>query len=211
MQRVVTAGQMVAIDSSSMYLASGVNCHGPVFTRIYIQAQPPRTRHYIGVTAVIARQMKHLVMETIHLLLKQSGQSVPAKHLSIGDRSLQIYDVEHWPESFNCLLLHDFPSIVISIDSSGASLSGFVVTLHWKPAMDISEYIGVFVHCSFLLILSMIVLNSCWGNIQNVSTDSIEDMRMLYFGNNTTKGFGAHGPSSSLTDELRNVMSHGEL
>jgi hypothetical protein len=155
--------------------------------------------------------MKKLIMETVHLLLNQSGQSVPAKHLSVGDHSLQIYDVEHWPESFNSLLLHDFPSIVISIDSSGASLSGFVVTLHWKPAVDFSEFIGVLVHCSFLFVVIIVVLQACWGNMQNVSLQNIEDVRVLYLGNNTTKGFGAYGPSSSLTDELRAVMSHGEL
>ena len=103
--------------------------------------------------------MKTRVMESVHDLLQQSGQSVPAKHLSIGKRSIQIYDVEHWPESFNSLLLHDIPSIVISIDSSTASLSGFVVTLHWKPSVDMSQCVGIFVHCLLLCCVIVFFVN----------------------------------------------------
>jgi len=73
--------------------------------------------------------MTQRIVETVHLLLQQSGQSVPAKILTIDINSVQIYDVEHWPETFNTLLLHDTPSLVISVDSSNASVSGFVVTL----------------------------------------------------------------------------------
>jgi len=83
--------------------------------------------------------MKTCVMDTVHTVLRKSGQSVPAKHISISENSLQVYDVEHWPETFNSLLLHDFPSIAISIDSSTASVSGFVITLAWNPPIDVSE------------------------------------------------------------------------
>ena len=73
--------------------------------------------------------MKQRIIQTVNALLEQSGQSVPAIFLTIDINSAQIYDVEHWPETFNSLLLHDTPSLVISTDSSNASVSGFVVTL----------------------------------------------------------------------------------
>lgn len=155
--------------------------------------------------------MKTLIMETVHALLEQSGQTVPAKHLSVGERSLQVYDVEHWPESFNSLLLHDFPSLVISIDTSAASLSGFVVTLHWKPAVDLSQCVGVFIHCLVVFILILCVMRSCWTNLEQVSLENLEYIRALYFANGTSAEFGTYGPSSLLTDQLRAVMSHGEL
>jgi hypothetical protein len=154
--------------------------------------------------------MKTRVMESVHDLLQQSGQSVPAKHLSIGKRSIQIYDVEHWPESFNSLLLHDIPSIVISIDSSTASLSGFVVTLHWKPSVDMSQCVGIFVHCLLLCCVIVFFVNMCWGNIQNIEIEKLKQIRLVYAGVNGT-GFGAHDPPSILTDELRAVISQGEL
>lgn len=158
-------------------------------------------------------RMKTRVMGTVHALLEQSGQSVPAKHLSIGDRSLQIYDVEHWPESFNSLLLHDFPSIVISIDGSVASLSGFVVTLHWKQAVDISEFVAMTLHVFVVVLFIVCMLRACMLTMQLVPLEEVEAIRVVYFGNGTAhyNTFGTNTPSSVLTDELRSVMARAEL
>jgi hypothetical protein len=151
------------------------------------------------------------VMETVHALLHQSGQSVPAKHLTVGKRCIQVYDIEHWPESFNSLLLHDFPSLVISIDSSTASLSGFVVTLHWKQSVDMSQCVGVLVHCLVVCALIVFLVNTCWVNINNIPTETLEHIRVLYSANGTVGEFGVYRLPSRLSDELRAVMSQGEL
>jgi hypothetical protein len=147
-------------------------------------------------------------METVHALLRQSGQTVPAKTLSNTENSVQVYDVEHWPETFNSLLLHDFPSLVVSIDSSPASLSGFVVTLHWNPKVDITEYICDFVHVLVVCIFLFIVLNTCFICVRDVSLHDMEEMLEMYSrGNNSTSGTS----SSLLTNQLRSVMTHSEL
>lgn len=155
-------------------------------------------------------------MQTVHALLRQSGQAVPAKHFSTGDNSLQVYDVEHWPETFNSLLLHDFPSIVISIDSSVASLSGFVVTLCWTPPVDISRCVCDIVHVFvFCLVLSMVVRACAMGLLQVSVDDSMAQIRELYLHgsgrNGTTRDFGAYAPSSLLTDQLRSFITQSEL
>jgi hypothetical protein len=184
-----------------------------VFIRIYICITSSHTRHRSEFVAIMttSAEMKACVMETVHDLLRQSGQSVPAKHLSIGEHSLQVYDVEHWPESFNSLLLHDFPSLVLSIDSSCASLSGFVVTLHWKPAVDMSQFIAVVVHCLVLFLVVLFVTHACWVSFLGMSTDNLEQIRALYFLNGTTTGSGANGTRSVLNDDLRAAMAHVEL
>ena len=156
-------------------------------------------------------KMKERVMNTVHALLQRSGQSVPAKHLSISDRALQVYDVDHWPESFNSLLLHDFPSIIISIDSSVASLSGFVITLQWKPVVDRSDFIRFVAHILIMCVLISYVSRVCLANFHNVPLNSIQEIKEIYIGNSTAGTFGAHGPSSLLTDELRAVMSHAVI
>jgi hypothetical protein len=156
--------------------------------------------------------MKKRVMDTVHALLVQSGQSVPARHLSIGVRSLQIYDVEHWPESFNSLLLHDFPSMVISVDGSIASLSGFVVTLHWKPDIDLSECVAMFVHVFVVSLLIVLTLRACLSNLHEVSLDSLQEIRDMYTAaNGTARDFGGRTPSSVLAGDLRSVMAQAEL
>ena len=144
-------------------------------------------------------------MNTVHALLERSGQSVPAKNLSTGIRSLEIYDVEHWPETFNTLLVHDFPSIVISIDSSPASSSGFVVSIQWNPPVDKSDCIRFTVHILFLYVLIFYVACACSGNFQRVSPESIEIVKGMYTGNSSI------GVVSVLTDQLRAVMTQGGI
>jgi hypothetical protein len=159
--------------------------------------------------------MKTLVMQTVHALLEQSGQNVPAKHLSGDPTSLQVYDVEHWPESFNSLLLHDFPSIVISIDSSDASLSGFVVTLRWRAATDVSTMASSVVHLVCAACLLCYMVRVCLSAYAQVSPHEMVDLANLYrAGANGTssRGFAAFAPPPSpLTDELRRLMLHSEL
>ena len=150
-------------------------------------------------------------MNTVHLLLERSGQSVPAKHLSNGTRSVQVYDIDHWPESFNSLLVHDFPSIIISIDSSSASLSGFVVTIQWKPVVDRSDCIRFVSHIIFLCVLIAYVSHACLANIESIPLNNIQEINEMYLSNSTAGHFGADGPSSPLTDELRAVMAQGGL
>ena len=79
----------------------------------------------------IKTQMKTHVVNTVNTLLQRSGQSFPVNNLSRGKNSVQVYDVKHWPDIFNVLLLHAFPSISISVGASVASR--FVVTLRWHP------------------------------------------------------------------------------
>jgi hypothetical protein len=147
-------------------------------------------------------------METVHALLRQSGQTVPTKHLSTTENSVQVYDVEHWPETFNSLLIHDCPSLVISIDSSSASLSGFVVTLYWKPNVNLTESVCDFVHVLVMCICFSIALNTCFAWVRDVSLYDMEQMLGMYSrGNNSTSGMS----SSLLTDQLRAFMTHSEL
>ena len=159
--------------------------------------------------------MKTLVMQTVHALLEQSGQSVPAKHLSCDPTSLQIYDVEHWPESFNSLLLHDFPSIVISIDTSDASLSGFVVTLRWRAAADVSAMASSVVHLVCVACLLCYMVRVCLSAYAQVSPTEMADLATLYRAGSTgtsSRDFVAFAPPPSpLTDELRRLMVHSEL
>jgi hypothetical protein len=136
------------------------------------------------------------VMETVHLLLDRSGQATPAKHLSRDERSLEVYDIEHWPETFNSLLIHDFPSLCISVDSSVASLSGFVVTLTWTPPVDASQRIEVFVYIFALIMLLGLVLRICFMGMAQVSLDQFN---------------GTHGGSSLLADQLHALVNRGEL
>ena len=147
--------------------------------------------------------MKERILNTVHALLERSGQSVPAKNLSTSTRSLEIYDVDHWPETFNTLLVHDFPSIVISIDSSTASLSGFVVSIQWNPPVDKSDCIRFSVHILFLCALIFYVACACSDNFERVSPESVEIIKGMYVGNSSS------GVVSVLTDELRAVMTQG--
>lgn len=155
--------------------------------------------------------MKTLVMETVHALLQQSGQSVPAKHLSCAPTSLQVYDVEHWPESFNSLLLHDFPSIVISIDSSDASLSGFVVTLRWRAATDVSTMASTVVHLVCVACVLVFMVRVCLSAYAQVSPHKMADIANLYRVGSTGTSAVFAPPPSPLTDELRRLMVHSEL
>jgi hypothetical protein len=136
------------------------------------------------------------VMKTVHQLLDHSGQATPAKHIARDQRSLEVYDIEHWPETFNSLLMHDFPSLCISIDSSVASLSGFVVTLTWTPPVDASQRVEVFVYIIALTVLLCLVLHTCFLGISRVSLEQFADMQ---------------GGSSLLTDQLHALVSKGEL
>ena len=144
--------------------------------------------------------MNVCVMNTVHQLLDSSGQTTPAKHLSRDERSLEVYDIEHWPETFNSLLMHDFPSLRISVDSSVASLSGFVVTLAWTPPVDASRQIGVVVYILALTVLLGLVLYTCF------MSSSIPSARV------SLEQFSAiHGGSSLLADELHAIVNRGEL
>jgi hypothetical protein len=157
--------------------------------------------------------MKTRVMHTVHTVLQKSGQTIPAKHISISENSLQVYDVEHWPESFNSLLVHDFPSIMISIDSSTASISGFVITMQWNPVTDISQWVSIGVHICAMCVLLTTLTCLCFTALQQVSVDEIERIRSMYIlgYNATVHEFGVYGPSSLLTDELRAVMAHRDM
>jgi hypothetical protein len=173
-----------------------------------------RTHIVVSCTSdMTGASMKTRVMHTVHTMLQQSGQSVPAKHLSISKNSLEVYDVSHWPESFNSLLLHDFPHIVICIDTSSASISGFVVTLRWNESTNISEWVSVLVHVLVMGVLLTVMINLCVVQLKHVPVDELDRIRSLYAGSNnaTMHEFGVYGPSSQLTDELRSVMSHNEV
>jgi hypothetical protein len=150
--------------------------------------------------------MKERIMNIVNALLQQSGQTIPAKNLSIGNQSLQIYDVEHWPETFNTLLVHDFPSIIISIDSSSASLSGFVITIKWARQIDRSDSIRFLVYILFMCAMIFYVSNTSLAIFHRVSPEKIETIRGMYAGNHAADVVG-----SVLTDELRAVMAQGGL
>lgn len=157
--------------------------------------------------------MKTLVMQTVHALLAQSGQGVPAKHMSIDANSLQVYDVEHWPESFNSLLVHDFPSILISVDSSDASLSGFVVTLRWDAAVDISAMACAVVHLVVATCVLCLLARACFVSFALVSPHEMLRIAELCRAGPAaaSRGFGAPAPPSPFTDELRGYMAHSEF
>ena len=147
--------------------------------------------------------MKVQIMDTVHALLHQSGQAIPAKHISIGKHSLQVYDVEHWYESFNSLLLHDFPTLLISIDSSSASLSGFVITIHWTPPLDTTRCIGTFIHIVLMCLVLFVLLSCCVSEIRSIPYTDVSKIWDIYRGDirNAT-----YTPTSLLTDDLRSVM-----
>jgi hypothetical protein len=154
--------------------------------------------------------MRQRVMDTVNALLQHSGQTVPAKSLHIADNSLQVYNVEHWPETFNSLLVHDFPSLRISIDSSANSLSGFVVTLQWDALLDISQKVTVLVYFLTMFGLVCFVLHTSVTNFQNISIDHMRHIRDLYLNgyNGTDTGLGG---GSRLAEQLRSLITHSEL
>ena len=139
-------------------------------------------------------------MNTVQQLLDSSGQATPARHLSRDERSLDVYDIEHWPETFNALLMHDFPSLRISVDSSVASLSGFVVTLTWTPPVDASQQIAVCVYIFVLTVLLGLVLRTCFiSNCIPLARVSLEQFA------------STQGGSSLLADQLHALVTRGEL
>lgn len=148
-------------------------------------------------------------METVHALLQQSGQAIPAKHISIGKNSLQIYDIEHWYENFNSLLLHDFPTVVISIDSSSASLSGFVITIHWTPPLDAFRWVGILAHI-LVMALGLLFVSSCYvSQMQSIKHENMSKIWDVYRGydhNGTVHSFHDYSATSLLVEELRAVM-----
>jgi hypothetical protein len=153
--------------------------------------------------------MKKDVMDTVNTLLQRSGQSFPAKNLSREHNSVQVYDVEHWPDVFNTLLIHDFPSIVVSFDTSTASLSGFVVTLKWRSQVDASVWVGVFVHILCMVLCLSLVMHAVLLSLQSISLDEIQRVHGMYMEdrNNSTNG----DESSLLTKHIRAVLAHNEL
>jgi hypothetical protein len=153
--------------------------------------------------------MKTRVIDTINLLLQRSGQSFPVKNMSTDKYSVQIYDVEHWPDVFNTLLVHDFPSIVISFDTSTASLSGFTVTLQWKPAFDSSALIGAIVNIFVMLSCLSVFVVYILATMRSVSTHEIEKVqKMCLLGRNNSTG---ETPISLLAEHLQNIMVNNEL
>jgi hypothetical protein len=153
-------------------------------------------------------------MDTVHALLDKSGQAVPAKHISIGKHSLQIYDIEHWYENFNSLLLHDFPTLVISIDSSSASLSGFVITLHWTPPLDATQWIGTVVHILVMCICLIAMGIYCISDVHQIPHDEMSKIWDIYrgvSGNATTGPLSMDTPTSQLTSDLRSVITQGDM
>jgi hypothetical protein len=154
-------------------------------------------------------------MDTVHMLLQRSGQAVPAKNISIGKHALQIYDIEHWHENFNSLLLHDFPTLVISIDSSSASISGFVVTIHWTPPLDATQLIGTVVHICVILLGLFLVVCCCMSQIQSIPHDDLSKIWDIYRGissDGTAHSFGVDTtPTSLLASELRSVIAQGDM
>jgi hypothetical protein len=153
--------------------------------------------------------MKNRVMDTVNMLLQRSGQYFPAKNMSRDDHSVQVYDVEHWPDIFNTLLIHDFPSIVVSFDTSTSSLSGFVVTLQWRSVVDASAWVGAVVHILFMLLVLCMVFFAIWTSLQNITPDEMKRVHAIYvLDRNSSTG---EAPTSLLAEHLRVVMVNNEL
>ena len=148
-------------------------------------------------------------MDTVNMLLQRSGQYFPAKNMSSDDHSVQAYDVEHWPDIFNTLLIHDFPSIVVSFDTSTSSLSGFVVTLQWRSVVDASAWVGAVVHILFMLLVLCMVFFAIWTSLQNITPDEMKRVHAIYvLDRNSSTG---EAPTSLLAEHLRVVMVNNEL
>ena len=153
--------------------------------------------------------MKNRVMDTVNMLLQRSGQYFPAKNLSRDNNSVQVYDVEHWPDIFNTLLIHDFPSIVVSFDTSTSSLSGFVVTLQWRSVVDASAWVGAVVHILFMLLVLCMVFFAIWTSLQNITPAEMKRVHAIYvLDRNSSTG---EAPTSLLAEHLRVVMVNNEL
>ena len=153
--------------------------------------------------------MKNRVMDTVNMLLQRSGQYFPAKNMSRDNNSVQVYDVEHWPDIFNTLLIHDFPSIVVSFDTSTSSLSGFVVTLQWRSVVDASAWVGAVVHILFMILVLCMVFFAIWTSLQNITPAEMKRVHAVYvLGRNSSTG---ETPTSLLAEHLRVVMVNYEL
>jgi hypothetical protein len=155
--------------------------------------------------------MDESVLKTVHTLLERSGQAVPAKHIARDDRSLEVYDVEHWPELFNSILRHDFPSLSISIDSSVVSLSGFIVTLTWSPAVDASKLIASAVYLTVLTVILCFVLRTCSVGMTRVPIEKLTQLTELYNGPLNFSGPSHSKGSSLLADQLHALMARSDL
>jgi len=154
-------------------------------------------------------QMKNDVMDTVNTLLQRSGQSFPAKNLTNERNSVHVYDIEHWPDVFNTLLLHDFPSIVVSFDTSTASLSGFVVTLKWGSRVNASEWVSAIVHVLFLLLCISLIVRTIIVSLQSISTEEVERVHAMY---TTGKNISiVEMTPSLLTEHIRAMLAHNEL
>jgi hypothetical protein len=153
--------------------------------------------------------MKTQVIDTVNTLLQRSGQSYPVKNMSTDKYSVQVYDVEHWPDVFNSLLVHDFPAIVISFDTSTASLSGFTVTLQWKPVLDSSAWVGAVVNILVMITCLTMLVFAIFSSMQNVSKEEIEKVQEVCLqGRNSSTG---ETPTSLLTEHLRNIMVNNDI
>ena len=153
--------------------------------------------------------MKQRVIGTVNSLLERSGQLFPVKQISNMSNSIEVYDVEHWPDSFNTLLLHDFPSMVVSFDTSTASLSGFVITLEWKPFIDPSEWVGVLVHITVFALCLLMIIRTVLESFHNISHSEMLNMQGFYqMGRNHSTDEVA---DFLLAEQLRVVMSQSKM
>jgi len=148
-------------------------------------------------------------MCVVNTLLQRSGQNFPAKYLTRETNSVQVYDVEHWPDVFNTLLIHDFPSIIVSFDTSTASLSGFIVTLTWRSPVNASAWISILVHILSMVICLSLVVRATLVSLHNISPDEIQRVQDLYM---TTRNSSTNMNESSLmVAHIRAVLQHNEL
>ena len=141
--------------------------------------------------------MNTQVIDTVNTLLQRSGQSYPVKNMSTDMYSVQVYDVEHWSDIFNTLFVHDFFAIVISFETSTASLSGFTVTLRWKPVLDSSALVGAVVNILVMMTCLTVLVFAILASMQKVSKEEIEKVQEVCLqGRNSSTG---ETPTSLLT------------
>jgi len=152
--------------------------------------------------------MKEAVIDAVNTMVQRSGQNFPVKIMNTDHNSVQVLDVEHWPDIFNTLLMHDFPSILISFDTSTTSLSGFTVTLRWRPKHDASLCVGVFIHVLFMSLCLAMLVRVILASLNGVKVEEMQLVYGIYL--NATNSAGASTPSL-LTQHLRAVMVHSEL
>lgn len=168
-------------------------------------------------------RLRKRVLQSVNMLLDNTHQKTPVRYLVADEVTLHLMDIENWQANFNTLLQYDFPNLTVAVESSPASVSGFIVSITHSEASYLGSVLGptfslrslllsaahTFVPLAFYYFLSAQVsrlLNS------PAACQALSGLQDTYTGGAAAAGngndtFGAYAPTSDLTSTLRSVIA----